>query len=167
MANWKETSATAWDGVEFKVGNTGNNNAMASTLTKIGNIKDLSLEVEDGEKKEWKDINGKIIDELSQEGKLKIKVQVKNLNKSVLERFWDIEEDTATGNLKVKKMNSSKKLSIQILNTVQNAETFSAPYCSTMAKPTYSKEDGYMLDVELTVLDPGNGKELFVIGQTA
>ncbi|GJQ07531.1 hypothetical protein [Capnocytophaga cynodegmi] len=167
MANWKETSATAWDGIEFKVGTPGSNNAMASTLVKIGNIKDLSLETEDGKKREWEDINGKIIDELSQEGKLKIKLQVKNLNKSVLERFWDIEEDTSTGHLKVKKMSSSEKLSTQILNTVRGAETFSAPYCSTSAKPTYSKEDGYMLDIEFTILDPGNGKELFVIGQTA
>lgn len=166
MANWKETSSTAWDGMILKIGVPALNNAMSTSLATIGHIKEMTMETEEGEKKEWKDINGKVIDELTQEGKLKWKVTLKNLNKSALEKVWNIEEDTSNGSLKVKAMSTNKKYSLQIASSVQNAEMFSAPYCSVTAKPTYSKEDGYMLDIEFTILSPGEGKELFVIGQT-
>lgn len=165
MKNWKETSSTAWDGMELKIGVPALNNAMSTSLAVLGHIKEMLMETEDGEKKEWKDINGKVIDELIQEGKIKWKVTLKNWNKSALEKLWNIEEDTSNGSLKVKGMSTSKKYSIQIASSVQNAETFSAPYCSVTAKPNYSKDDGYTLDIEFTILSPGNGKELFVISQ--
>lgn len=165
MANWKETSSTAWDGMVLKIGVPEADNEMSTSLSVIGHIKEMSMETEDGEKKEWKDINGKVIDELTQEGKLKWKTSLKNLNKSALEKVWDIEEDTSNGSLKVKSMSTNKKYSLQIASSVQNAEVFSAPYCSVTAKSTYSKDDGYMLEVEFTILSPGEGRELFVIGQ--
>lgn len=165
MANWKETSSTAWDGMILKIGVPEADNEMSTSLSIIGHIKEMSMETEDGEKKEWKDINGKVIDELTQEGKLKWKVSLKNLNKSALEKVWDIEEDTSNGSLKIKSMSTNKKYSLQIASSVQNAEVFSAPYCSVTAKSTYSKDDGYMLEVEFTILSPGEGRELFVIGQ--
>lgn len=164
---WKETTATAWNGIEFQVGTPGANNAMATSFASIGRIKEMSLETEEGDKKEWKDINGDIVDELTQEGKLIWNVTVKNLNKSNLEKFWDIEEDGPTSTLKIKKMSTSKKYSVKIINTVQNAEVFSAAYCSVTAKPTFGQDDGYLLEIKFTVLDPGNGKEKAVIGQTA
>lgn len=167
MANWKETSATAWAGLDLKIGTPGSNNAMATSLATIGNIEDMSSETEEGEKKEWKDINGKIVDSYQQENTLKWTVKVKNLNKSTLEKFWDVEEDTSNGSLKVKGTSTSKKFSIQIVNSVQNAEVFSAPYCSVSSKLTFEKDKGYGMELTFTILDPGNGKELFVIGQTA
>lgn len=164
---WKETTATAWDGIILKIGVPDSGNAMSSSLSVLGYIKEMSMETEDGEKKEWKDINGKLIDELTQEGTLKWNVTLKNLNKSVLEKVWNIEEDPSDGSLKVKNLSTSKKYSIQIGNSVKESEVFSAPYCSVTAKPAFSKDDGYTLELQFTILSPGEGKELFVISQTA
>ena len=167
MANWKETTATAWAGLDLKIGNPAPNNAMSASLAVLGNIEDMSVETEEGEKKEWKDINGKIVDSYQAESTLKWTAKLKNLNKSALEKFWDVEEDPANGSLKVKGLSTSKKYSIQIVNSVQNAEVFSAPYCSVSSKLTFEKDKGYGLELTFTILEPAKGKELFVIGQTA
>lgn len=167
MANWKETTATAWAGLDFKVGTPGNQNAMASSFTSIGYIEDVTIDTEEGEKKEWKDINGKIVDTFQQESVTKFTAKLKNLNKSALEKFWDITEDTQNGTLKVRSTTTSRKFSVQITNSVQGAEVFSAPYCSVASKLTFEKDKGYGLEVTFTILDPGAGKEKFVISQTA
>lgn len=167
MANWNETTATAWAGLDFKIGTPGNQNAMATSLATIGHIEDLTIETEEGEKKEWKDINGKIVDTYQQESVMKFTAKLKNLNKSALEKFWDIQEDASNGSLKVKGTTTSKKFSVQITNSVRGAEVFSAPYCSVASKLTFEKDKGYGLEVTFTILEPGAGKEKFIISQTA
>ncbi|MDO5106026.1 hypothetical protein [Capnocytophaga sp.] len=164
---WKETTATAWDGIDFKVGTPGPNNTMATSFTTIGCVLDMQLETEDGEKVDLKDINGSLVGHKQKANINRFIVQVKNLNKSNLEKFWQIEEDTTNGTLKVKSTTTSKNYSIQVLNTVQNAEIISAAYCSVSAKMTFDKDKGYGLEVTFTILDPANGKEIFVVGQTA
>lgn len=167
MANWKETSVTAWAGMDLLLGSPKAGNVMSDTLVSVGNIKEVSIETEDGEKKEWKDINGVIVDSFQQEATIKITTTIKNLNLSNLKKFWNVEEDTANGSIKVKGTSTSQKYSVQLKSSVQNAETFSAPYCSVTAKPKYGNDTGFELEVEITILEPAKGRELFVIGQTA
>ncbi len=164
---WTKTSATAWGEVVMKIGTPTENNAMSENLASIGYVKEdsISLETEDGEKLEWKAVGGKVVDTLTKEGKISIKCQIKNLNKENLEKFWNIEEDEASGKLKVLGMTNSNKYSVLLEPKVEKAETFEAPYCSVSMKPTFTEKEGWGQEVTFTLLSGGEGNPLFLIGQ--
>lgn len=165
---WKETSATAWGSkVQIKLGTPATGNAMSTSLAGIGVIKEDSIAVEtaDGTNLEWKGVGGKLIDQLKGEPTITIKCIVKNLNKSNLSKFWNVQEDATSGKLKVLGMTNSTKYSVLLGSDVVDSETFEAPYCSVGMKPVYSEKEGWGQEVEFTLLSPGEGKPLFEIGQ--
>ncbi len=169
--SWEETTATAWGStIGFKIG-TPENKEMATNLVNIGIVKEDSINVElaDGTKLEWRAVGGKLIDILQGEPTFTISLIVKNLNKSNLEKFWNIEEDESTGELKIFGLSTSKKYSILMGSEVKDSEVFKAPYCSVSMKPHFSEKEGWTQEVSFTLLDRGgtgeNKKPLFLIGQ--
>ncbi len=165
---WKETSATAWGEIDVKIGTPKTGNGMSASMVSIGNVKEesISIETEDGTKLEWKATGGKVIDTLTQGGKISVKCKVKNLNKSNLEKFWDVTEDSS-GKLQVMGMTTSNKYSVSLEPKATGAEVFEAPYCAVSMKPTFSEKDGWEQEVTFTLLSGGEGKPLFTIGQKA
>ncbi len=165
---WKDTKATAWGTIEIKIGTPKAGNAMSTSLVSIGTIKEdsISLETEEGTKYEWKGTGGVIIDTLVGEGTVKVKCKIKNLNKSNLEKFCNVTENS-DGKIEVKGLTTSNKYSISMESKVSGSETFEAPYCSVAMKPTFSEKDGWEQEVEFTLLSGGEGKPLFIIGQKA
>lgn len=164
---WTETSASAWGNLTIKIGTPGANNAMSTSLSAIGTVKEdsFSVETEDGKKLQWFSTGHNLVDELQTQPTLILKMQVKNLNKSALTKFWDVEEDGTTGKLKVNAMMTTDKFSVSIQSEVVGSETLEIPYCSVSMKPVYSEDSGWEQEVQFTVLSPGSGQPLFQIGQ--
>lgn len=166
---WKETTATAWGDIEFKIGTPSADNGMSTSLDSIGTVKEdsIGVETQDGTTKEWRAVNGKLIDELKGEPILKVKCFVKNLNKSNLGKFWNVSENATTGELEVKGLTNANKYSISFGSNVKESEEFKAPYCSVSMKPAFDEKEGWGQEIEFTLLSPGEGKALFNISQVA
>lgn len=149
------------------MGDAGSNGAMGSTLADIGFIKEnsISFEVQDGTTKEWKATGGVLIDTLKSAPTLRIKCHVKNLNKSIIEKVWQVRE--ATNDLEVLGLTNATKRSVQMENEVGKSEVLKFPLCTVDAIPVYSEDAGHGLDLTITVLSPGKGKPLFIISQKA
>ena len=94
---YQDTNNTAWGKIEVQVGavNTTDGSVMpTSGVSLIGFVKEGSLDIEqqEGDTKEWKAVGGEIVDTLTTASALRIKFHVKNLNKSVMEKVFNVKE---------------------------------------------------------------------------
>ena len=160
---WTETSASAWGGLDIKIGTPAALNAMSTTLASIGNVKEdsFSIETEDGKKLQWFASGHNLIDELRLQAVLTIKCSIKNLNLSNLSKFWTVTDDEA--GIKVMNMNTSSKFSVRISTGVVGSEALDIPYCSVYMKASYSEDSGFGQDVEFTILKGAPTAALFTI----
>jgi len=167
MANWTETSATAWGELEVKIGTPGVSNTMSTSLASIGVVKEdsFSLETEDGKKLQWFTTGHGLVDELKTQPTLMLKLHLKNLNLSALENFWDVTENITEGTIEVNAMMTTAKHSVYIGSKVVGSEALEIPYCSVSMKPVYSEDSGWGQEIEFTILSPSAGAPLFVITQ--
>lgn len=160
---WTDTSATAWGGLDIKIGTPAALNAMSTTLATIGNVKEdsFSLETEDGKKLEWYATGHNLIDQLRLQPTITLKCSVKNLNFANLSKFWNVT-DGADG-IKVVNMTTSTKFSVSIASKVAGSEALEIPYCSVYMKASYSEDSGFGQDVEFTILRGAPDAALFTI----
>ena len=168
---YQETSRTAWDGLSFLVGecNTTDISKMptATTLKVFGYIKQgsFSISTEAGEKKEWKDVNGELIDSHQSEGKLIVSFHVKNFNKGVMEKIFDVTENA--DKLEVKSFSSSKEIALKIDTTVSGAEVLEIPRAKISGEVKFEEGAGYGVDITVTVLPTKVGAPKLYISKTA
>lgn len=162
---WTETNATAWGELTISLGDSTGNETMQSALTSIGNVKQdsVSIEMEDGDTKEWKAVGGRVVDKAEGEPTVIVKAHVKNLNMSALSKFWKVTE--ASGALSVTSFRSDKKFAVKIEPSVIGGEIVEIPMASVKANIAYDENGGYGLDVSFTVLSPGAGKKIIYVKQ--
>lgn len=162
---YTDSNDTAWGKVVFKYGAPGAGGAMGTVLKTLGVVKEdsYSLETIDGKEYKFTAIGGEVIDQLQGEPTLKAKLTVKNLNKALISEIWDVEE--SGDNLIVKSLVSIKKFSVSVTPVTSGSEKIDFFYCSMSGKPTYRGEDGYCVDLEMTIIKTDKG--LFSIGRVA
>ena len=167
---YAETSSTAWGKVEVQVGAvnaTDGSKMPASGMSIIGFVKEgsLSIEQEEGDKKEWKAVGGEVVDTLTSASSLRVKFHVKNLNKSVMEKVFNVTESTNT--LEVKSLVSSTKFALAIIPETIGAEAFKAPYVKLSGVIVLSEDAGYGIDVTATILKAKSDSPLFYLEKKA
>lgn len=171
MALTTTTAATAWGDTHIYLGTPGANGAMASSLDDLGIIDEdgLSLETADGNAIQLKDINGKLIDELTQEPELTVNFTLLKPSEETRGKFWDMEENGtgATRKVQVKSLVTLQKYSLKFANPKQvGSETFEAPYCSVTMKPNWSASKGFYAECSAKLIN-GDAGYLFSFGEVA
>lgn len=170
MALSTTSKPTAWGSLHAYVGVTGSGDAMASDLYDLGSIKDddFSIETEEGEVYELKDINGKLLDTLTQEPRLTVNFSLIKMNETTMSKFWTVSEDGESDSRKVKvtSMVHNGYMSFVFKNpNAAGSETFEAAKCKVSMDPKYEKDKGFSGDVKIDILWPDRtGAELFQFG---
>ena len=162
--SYQDTNNTAWGKVEVQVGavNATDGSKMPTAgMALIGFVKEgsMSMEQEEGDKKEWKAVGGEIVDTLTTASALRIKFHVKNLNKSVMEKVFDVKE--VGDKLEVYNLTSSKEFALSIVPATIGAEVFSAPRVKLSGVMKLGDDVGYGIDVTATILKAKVDSPLF------
>ena len=168
--SYQDTNNTAWGKVEVQVGavNTTDGSKMPTAgMALIGFVKEgsLSIEQEEGDKKEWKAVGGEVVDTLTSASSLRVKFHVKNLNKSVMEKVFNVTESTNT--LEVNSLVSSKEFALAIIPETVGAEIFKAPRVKLTGVIALSEDAGYGIDVTATILKAKVNSPLFYLEKKA
>ena len=167
---YADTSSTAWGKVEVQVGavNATDGSKMPTAgMALIGFVKEgsLSIEQEEGDKKEWKAVGGEVVDSIASASALRIKFHVKNLNKSVMEKVFNVTESTNT--LEVNSLVSTKEFALAIIPETQGAEIFKAPRVKLTGVIALSEDAGYGIDITATILKAKVNSPLFYLEKKA
>ncbi len=162
--SYQDTNNTAWGKLEVQVGavNATDGSKMPTAgMALIGFVKEGSLDIEqqEGDTKEWKAVGGEIVDTLTTASALRIKFHVKNLNKSVMEKVFDVKE--VGDKLEVYNLTSSKEFALSIVPATIGAEVFSAPRVKLSGVMKLGDDVGYGIDVTATILKAKVDSPLF------
>ena len=86
---------TAWGDATLEIGEVQADGTMASKLENVGIIDadSLTVELTDGTIYQYKDINGKLLDELELEGELNINFTLKDPSEETMGKFWDVKTE--------------------------------------------------------------------------
>lgn len=168
--SYQDTNNTAWGKVEVLVGavNAADPSVMPTAgMSIIGFVKEgsMSIEQEEGDKKTWKAVGGDVIDTIASAPTLRIKFHVKNLNKSVMEKVFDVKENVNT--LEVNSLVSTKEFALTISPTVIGAEIFKAPRVKLSGSISLSEDSGYGVEMTATILKAKADKPLFYLEKKA
>ena len=125
----------------------------------------MSIEQEEGDKKTWKAVGGDVIDTIASAPTLRIKFHVKNLNKSVMEKVFDVKENVNT--LEVNSLVSTKEFALTIIPEVIGAEIFKAPRVKLSGTISLSEDAGYGVEMTATILKAKADKPLFYLEKKA
>nr|DAQ08883.1 MAG TPA: hypothetical protein [Caudoviricetes sp.] len=163
---YQDTNNTAWGKIEVQVGavNTTDGSVMpTSGMSLIGFVKEGSLDIEqqEGDTKEWKAVGGEIVDTLTTASALRIKFHVKNLNKSVMEKVFNVKEKG--DKLEVYNLTSTKEFALSIVPETIGAEVFSAPRVKLSGVMKLGDDVGYGIDVTATILKAKADVPLFYL----
>ena len=163
---YQDTNNTAWGKIEVQVGavNTTDGSVMpTSGMSLIGFVKEGSLDIEqqEGDTKEWKAVGGEIVDALTTASALRIKFHVKNLNKSVMEKVFNVKEKG--DKLEVYNLTSTKEFALSIVPETIGAEVFSAPRVKLSGVMKLGDDVGYGIDVTATILKAKVDSPLFYL----
>jgi hypothetical protein len=168
--SYQDTNNTAWGKVEVQVGavNATDGSKMPTAgMALIGFVKEgsLSIEQEEGDKKEWKAVGGEVVDSIASASALRIKFHVKNLNKSVMEKVFSVTENSNT--LEVNGLVSTKEWALAIIPETQGAEVFKAPRVKLTGVIALSEDAGYGIDITATILKAKVNSPLFYLEKKA
>ena len=152
---YADTSSTAWGKLEVQVGAvnaTDGSKMPTSGMSLIGFVKEgsLSIEHEEGEKKEWKAVGGETVDTLTSASSLRVKFHVKNLNESVMEKVFNVK--VVGDKLEVYDLTSSKEFALSIVPATIGAEVFSAPRVKLSGLMNLGEDTGYGVEITATIL---------------
>ena len=142
----------AWSKCTFEIGKTGTNDAMASSLTNIGTIKDKSssLEPSEGEALEMKATGGETVAKEVLEGGYKATTRVIEPTDE-LETMLGIAK-TVGDEQQVTTHVVEGDWSLKITPKNVGAKGIKAPKCSIIYKPGWSEEDGNYADIDFEIL---------------
>lgn len=143
----------AWSKCSFEIGKTGENDAMATTLTNIGKIKDKSstLEPSDGDALEMKATGGETVAKETQEGGFKAVTRVIEPTDELL-TLLGLGEASEDGDFNVKTHIVDGDWSMKITPKNVGAKGIKAPKTNITYKPGWSEEDGNYADLEFEII---------------
>lgn len=144
----------AWSKCKFEIGKTADGDAMATTLTDIGTIKDKSSSIEpsDGEELEMKATGGITVAKEMQEGGFVATTRVIEPDDALLTLLGLGEAASSGGDFNVKTHIVDGDWSLQITPKNAGAKGIKAPKTSITYKPGWSEEDGNYADIDFEIL---------------
>lgn len=142
----------AWSKVSIKIGKTGVNDAMGTTLTSIGTIKDRSsnLESSDGDELRALATGGETVARERLEGGFLLTTRVIEPTNELL-TLLELGT-TGTGEFQVKTHIPAGDWSVEVTPKNVGAEGIKAPKTNITFKPGWSEEEGNYADLEFEIL---------------
>lgn len=156
------TIIMSWSKCKIEVGPTGDNDAMATTLTNIGVINDKSttLAAEDGETLTAKATGGIVVAEEEGEPTVTIKTRVKEMSYEVESLFTGAVAGTGSdvGELTVRTNVVSGYFSVKLTPKNIGAIGIKARCCHVSFRPGSSEEEGSYVDLTFKILACADGE---------
>lgn len=153
---------TAWGDLHAYIGTPGTGEILATSFDDLGVIDGdgITLETADGTVYSLKDVNGNLIDELSLEPELTVKVPILKPSETVRGKFWDVEE-TGTGasrTLDVKSLINNDKKSFKFDNPKAiGSESFLVPTAKIKMSLQYSAQKGFFGTATFKIVKGASG----------
>ena len=136
----------AWSKCKVEFGDTGENDAFASSLTDVGIIKDKTTELsaEDGDTLQLIATGGEVVAEDKNEGTLQLQTTVIEPS-AALYTALGIADAEADGEQKVKTQIVPGDKSVKVTPKNKGAKGIKAPLCRISVQPIYDEEQGNAL----------------------
>lgn len=162
---------TAWGDATLEIGEVQADGTMASELENVGIIDadSLTVELTDGTIYQYKDINGKLLDELEVEGELNINFTLKDPSEETMGKFWDVKTEGSgdTAVTWVKSILPNKQYCMRFSNPrVVGSRTWDFPVVKIKMKPGWEVAKGYNNPCTASVFNTG-AKGWFGFGKVA
>ena len=149
----------SWSKCKIEVGKTGENDAMATTLTNIGVINDKSttLATEDGETLTATATGGIVVAEEQGEPVVTITTRIKEMSFDIEKMFTGATENT-DGELVVSTNVVSEDFSVKLTPKNIGAVGIKARRTSVSFRPASSEEEGQYVDLTFKILACEDGE---------
>lgn len=150
----------SWSKCSIKIGKTGVADAIATTLTSVGNIKDKSttLESSDGEKLQAKLTGGKLYAMEEREGDIVLKTRIVEDDFAFLATLIGATHDTTGKTLKVTSQVIADNYSVELTPKNVGATGIKIRKAHVAYNPGFSEEEGHYADLAFTVLECADGE---------
>lgn len=149
----------SWSENIVEVGETGENDAMATDLFSVGTINDksTSLTTTDGDSLTAKASGGITVAEEESEPTLELTTRVKEMDFDTEHLFTGAEENE-DGELVVKSNNVEKEFSLKVTPKNIGAKGLKARRCHVKFRPGSSEEEGSYVDLTFKILPCEDGE---------
>lgn len=150
----------SWSKCKIEVGKTGDNDAMATSLTNIGTINDKSttMSAEDGETLTATATGGIVVAEEEGEPVVSITTRVKEMSFDIEEMFTGAEKGTDSADLTVKTNVVSDDFSLKLTPKNIGAIGIKARRTHVSFRPGSSEEEGQYVDLTFKILACEDGE---------
>ena len=158
--NKRKTVIMSWSEVLVLFGETGTEDAMATTLYTLGiiNDKSTSLTYTEGDTLTAKATGGKTIAEEYSEGTVEVTTRVKEMDFPTENLLTGAVIETTDGELVVKTHVVEKEMSLKVVPKNVGAIGIKARRCKVKFVPGYSEEEGNFVDVTFKILECEDGE---------
>jgi len=148
----------SWSKCKIEIGQTGTNDAMASSLASIGTINDksTSLSSEEGDKLEAKASGGVVVATEEGEPKIKITTRVKEMDFTTESGL--IDASVVSQELVVKSNIVAGYYSVKVTPKNIGSIGIKARKCHVTFLPGSSEEEGHYVDVTFTITACADGE---------
>lgn len=142
----------SWSKCGIEIGDTGANDAMAATLTSVGEVKDKSASIEssEGDSLEMKSTGGETVAKETQEGGQTLKFRVIEPADALYTRLGIGSVDSDEYSVETHVVD--KEMSVKVTPKNVGAKGIKAPKCSVSVQPGWSEEDGHYIDFTMEIL---------------
>ena len=153
-----EKRIMAWSKCVVEIGKTGDGDAMATTLTSLGTIKEKasSLESAEGDALEMKASGGETVAKEVLEGTFKFSTRVIEPT-AELESLLGISKEGTEGEVNITTHVVEGDWSLKVTPKNTGAKGIKAPKCAITYKPGWSEEEGNFADIDFEILKGDGG----------
>lgn len=150
----------SWSKCSVEIGKTGALDAMAETLSSIGDIKDKSttLATEDGEQLKMKASGGKLHAQEDLEGNITLTTRIIEPDYAFVATLIGATHTEATKKLVIKSQVVSDTYSVKVTPKNIGATGLEIRKAHVKYKDGYSEEEGHYADLTFTILETSDGE---------
>lgn len=158
--NKRKTVVMSWSEVLVLFGETGQDDAMATTLYTLGiiNDKSTSLTYSEGDTLTATATGGKTIAEEYSEGTVEVTTRVKEMDFATENLLTGATIETTDNELVVTTHVVEKEMSLKVVPKNVGAIGIKARRCKVKFVPGYSEEEGNFVDVTFKILECEDGE---------
>lgn len=156
----RKTVIMSWSEVLVLFGETGADDAMATTLYTLGiiNNKSTSLTYTEGETMTATATGGKTVAEEYGEGTVEVTTRIKEMDFETENLLTGSVIETETGDLVVTTHVVEKEMSLKVVPKNIGGIGLKARRCKVKFVPGYSEEEGHFVDVTFKILECEDGE---------
>lgn len=156
----RKTVIMSWSEVLVLFGETGTDDAMATTLYTLGiiNNKSTSLTYTEGETMTATATGGKTVAEEYSEGTVEVTTRIKEMDFETENLLTGSEIETESGDLVVTTHVVEKEMSLKVVPKNIGGIGLKARRCKVKFVPGYSEEEGHFVDVTFKILECEDGE---------